>query len=146
MPTLTVNKQARFDYGIVETFDAGIELKGFEVKSVKNERVQLTGSYVILRGNELWLVNADISPYQTKNTPTDYDQKRSRRLLFTRKEIKYLAGKMKEERLTLVPIEMYTKGTLIKIKIGLARSRKRFDKRELIKKRETERELRRAIK
>ncbi|MBI5732460.1 SsrA-binding protein SmpB [Candidatus Jorgensenbacteria bacterium] len=144
MPTVTVNKRARFDYEIIETFEAGMELKGFEVKSVKNGRVQLTGSYAVPQNNELWLLNADISPYQTKNTTPEYNQRRSRRLLLNRKEIKYLIGKIKEQGLTIIPIEMYTKGSFVKIKIGLARSRKKTDKRELIKKREVERELRRV--
>lgn len=146
MPVITTNKRARFDYEILETYEAGIELRGFEVKSIKTGRVNLAGSYVIIRDNQARLLNADIPAYQPKNTPVDYDPKRSRRLLLNKSEIKNLIGRVQEKGLTLVPLRVYTKGRQqrIKIEIGLAKSRKSYDKRELIKKREVKKEIRRV--
>ncbi len=140
---ITTNKRAYFDYQILETLEAGIELKGFEVKSIKTGRINLAGSYVIIRDNQAWLLNTDIPPYQPKNTPEDYDSKRTRRLLLQKSEIKNLVGRIQEKGLTLMPLKVYTKHHKIKIEIGLARSRKKRDKRELIKKRDIEKELRR---
>lgn len=144
MSIITENKRAYFDYNILEKYEAGIELKGFEVKAIKSGRINLAGAYVIIRNNEAWLLNADIPPYQPKNTPADYDSKRSRRLLLKKSEISNLIGKTQEKGLTLVPLKVYTKGRQqrIKIEIGLAKSRKKYDKRELIKKREWERKSR----
>jgi SsrA-binding protein len=143
---IAANKRAYFDYQILETYEAGIELLGFEVKSVKTGRINLGGSYVIIRGGQTWLLNADIPPYQPKNIPKDYDSKRTRRLLLKKSEIKNLIGRT-QEGLTLVPLKVYTKGKTgkIKIEIGLAKSRKKADKRELIKKREAEREMKKII-
>lgn len=142
MKILSENRQAKFDYAILETFEAGVELKGFEVKSVKAGRINLGGSYVIIRDEQAWLINADVAPYQPKNMPPDYDSKQNRRLLLTRKEIKYLSGKLQQKGLTMVPLEVYTKRRLVKLKLGLGKSRKKADKREVIKKREIEREMR----
>jgi SsrA-binding protein len=136
------NKKAHFDYQILQVFEAGLELKGFEVKAIKTGRINLAGSYALLKNNQLWLLNADIPPYQPKNTPADYDTKRTRRLLLKKEEIKNLLGQIKQKNLTLVPLRVYAKNGRIKIEIGLAKSRKKFDKRELIKKREIEREIR----
>ena len=141
MPIITTNKRAYFDYEILETFEAGIELFGFEVKSIKNGLINLSGSYAIIRGGEVWLINTDIPAYQPKNAPPDYDSKRSRRLLLRKKEIEALIGKTVEKGLTLVPLKVYTKERKIKIEIGLGKNRKKADKRELIKKREAEREI-----
>ncbi len=143
---ITTNKRACFDYEILETYEAGIELRGFEVKSIKTGRINLAGSYVIIRDNQAQLLNADIPAYQPKNMPVDYDPKRSRRLLLKKSEIKNLIGRVQEKGLTLVPLRVYTKGRQqrIKIEIGLAKSRKRYDKRELIKKREVGKEMRRV--
>ncbi len=143
MPDLAENKRARFDYEILETYEAGLELFGFEVKAIRTGRLNLSGSYVIIRGNEAHLINADLPPYQPINTPEGYDSKRSRRLLLNGKEIKELMGRVKESGLTILPLNAYTKGTLIKIKIGLGKPKKKSDKRETIKKRETDREMRR---
>jgi len=139
---ITTNKRAYFDYNILEAYEAGIELKGFEVKSIKTGRINLAGSYAIIRDNQAWLINADIPPYQPKNAPEDYDSKRTRRLLLKKSEIKNLIGRVAEKGLTLMPLRVYTKNRKIKIEIGLGKSRKKKDKRELIKKRETIREMR----
>ena len=132
---ITTNKRAYFDYNILEAYEAGIELKGFEVKSIKTGRINLAGAYAIIRDNQAWLINADIPPYQPKNAPEDYDSKRTRRLLLKKSEIKNLIGRVAEKGLTLMPLRVYTKNRKIKIEIGLGKSRKKKDKRELIKKR-----------
>ncbi|OGE82873.1 MAG: SsrA-binding protein [Candidatus Colwellbacteria bacterium RIFCSPLOWO2_01_FULL_48_10] len=156
MPELAFNKRVHFDYEILEKFEAGIELQGFEVKAIRAGRLNLGGSYAVIRpysakatkgtGNEAWLINADLPPYQAMNTPEGYDSKRNRRLLLKKDEIREIIGRIKESKLTIVPISAYTKGALIKLSIGLARPKKKADKRESIKKRETEREMRRFIK
>ncbi|MEK9154643.1 MAG: SsrA-binding protein SmpB [Patescibacteria group bacterium] len=146
MPMITTNKRAYFDYNILETFEAGLELKGFEAKSIKNGRINLAGSYAIIRQNEAWLINADIPAYQPKNAPIDYDSKRNRKLLLRKSEIKNLIGKVAEKGLTLVPLKIYTKNRLIKIDIGLGKSRKKTDKRELIKKRDIEAKIREKLR
>ena len=138
------NKRAYFDYEILDKFEAGIQLKGFEVKAIKSGRLNLAGSHVIVRDNGAQLLNADIPPYQPMNTPDGYDSKRTRRLLLNKDEIKSLVGKAHEAGLTLVPLRVYSKRDLIKVEIGLAKSRKAKDKRELLKKRATLREIRDA--
>lgn len=143
---ISTNKRAYFDYQILQTFEAGIELKGFEVKAIKSGWINLAGSYVIIKNSQLWLLNADIPPYQPKNTPADYEPKRTRRLLLKKSEIKNLIGQVKQKGLTLIPLKVYTKNHRIKIEIGLAKSRKKFDKRELIKKRTIEADMRRYLR
>jgi len=139
---LTFNKRANFDYEIEEKFEAGIELKGYEVKAVKNGHMQIAGSYAVIRHNEAWLLNSHIPPYQPKNTPKDYDPARSRRLLLTKKETDYLSGKLHEKGLTLLPLEVYTKRGLVKLKLGLGKPLKKADKREVIKKRDAAKNIR----
>ncbi|MEK7568292.1 MAG: SsrA-binding protein SmpB [Patescibacteria group bacterium] len=141
MATIAENRKARYDYNILETIDAGIELKGFEVKAVKNGRINLAGSYAVIRGGEAWLLNADIPAYQPANAPPDYDPQRTRRLLLKKSEIKSLVGRLHEKGLTLAPLKVYIKNRKIKMEIGLAKSRKKADKRELIRQRETKREI-----
>ncbi len=142
---ISTNKRAYFDYEILETYEAGIELRGYEVKSIKTGRINLAGSYVVIKNNQAWLLNSDIPAYQPKNTPDDYNSKRTRRLLLQKSEIKNLVGRVQEKGLTLLPLKVYTKGKSgkIKIEIGLGKSRKKADKRELIKKREVERDIKR---
>lgn len=145
MKEFTNNRGARHDFDIIETYEAGIELLGFEVKAIKSGRASIAGSRVIIRGGEAWLINADIPPYQAKNTPKTYDQKRTRRLLLRRKEISHLSSKSEEKGLTLVPLVLYSKKSNIKVSIGLGRHRKKADKRELIKKREVRRAIARVL-
>jgi len=145
MTVLTVNQKARFDYEILETYEAGIALFGFEVKSVQNGGANLAGSFVTIRGGEAWLLNAAIAPYQSRNTPAGYDPVRSRRLLLHKSELNELIGKTAQKGLTLVPLRVYTKGPRIKLEFALARRRKKYDKREMIKKRDIERETGRNL-
>ncbi|PIU47090.1 SsrA-binding protein [bacterium (Candidatus Gribaldobacteria) CG07_land_8_20_14_0_80_33_18] len=137
-----INKKAYFNYEILETFQAGIVLIGQEVKSIKNGRISLAGSYIILKEEEFFLIGANVPPYQPKNAPRDYDPKRFRKLLLKKSEIKYLIGKSRQMGLTLIPLKVYTKQQKIKLEFGLAKGKKKADKREKIKKREIEREIR----
>ncbi len=146
MKTFALNKRAKFDYEILETFEAGLVLKGHEVKSIKTGHISLKGSYVTIKDGEAYLLNALISPYQPKNTPEDYEPTRSRKLLLHKKELKYLLGKGKMKGLTLVPIRVYNKKGKIKLEFGIGRGKRKIDKRELIKKREDKRKIERAIK
>lgn len=146
MKTIAINKKARFDYQIIETFEAGIELKGYEVKAVKSGRINLVASFVTVKDNQAWLLNTNIPPYQPANTPENYDSSRTRRLLLSSKELSYLVGRIQEKGLTIVPIKVYTRGGLIKLEIGLGRSKRQVDKREIIKKRDIERETGRRFK
>jgi len=146
MATYAENRKARFDYETLEKYEAGIELVGAEVKSVRSGQMSLEGSFVIVRGGEAFLINANIPPYQVKNAPKDYDPLRNRTLLLTKKELSELAAGESNKSLTIVPLSVYNKGKKIKIDIALVRGKKKFDKRETIKKRETDRELRREAK
>ncbi len=143
---ISTNKRAYFDYKILEAYEAGVELRGFEVKAIKTGHINLAGSYAIIKDNQLWLLNADIPAYQPKNTPAGYDQRRTRRLLLKSSEIKNLMGRVQEKGLTLVPLKVYTKNRRIKIEIGLAKSKKEYDKRETIKKREAQRQIRQKLR
>lgn len=144
--TFLENKKAFFDYQILEKFSAGLELKGFEVKSLKNKRGALAGSRVLIRAGEAFVVGFEIPPYQPKNTPKDYDLQRTRRLLLKKKEINYLFGKSREKGLTLIPIRIYTKNDLVKLEFGIAKGLKKYDKREKIKERESKKKIEREMK
>lgn len=146
MNALSENRRARFDYEILETYEAGVELRGFEVKSAKAGRMQLVGSHAIIKGGEIWLLNSQIPPYQPKNTPKDYDPSRTRRLLLKKDEIKSLEGKLHQKSISLIPLKMYTKNNLVKMELGLARPKKKGDKRESLKKRAMDMEVRRELK
>src|SRR3989344_4745039 len=146
MSNYAENRKARFNYEILEKYEAGIELLGVEVKSVRGGQMSLEGAFAIVRGGEIYLINANIPPYQAKNTPKDYDPLRNRKLLLQKKEIAELAGNEKNKSLTIVPISVYNKGRKIKVEVALVKGKKKFDKRETIKKRDTDREIRREIK
>lgn len=146
MAVLLENRKAKFDYEILETFEAGLVLAGWEVKSLRNKRGSLVGGHIIIRGNEVYAVGIDIPPYQPNNMPTNFEEQRTLKLLLSKKEIKYLTGKLSQKGLTVVPLKVYTKGRKIKIEIGLAKGKKKFDKREKIKERETKRDIARAMK
>jgi SsrA-binding protein len=145
MKIISENRRARFDYEILETYEAGIELNGQEVKSIKTGRMNMGASYAIIRGGEAWLLNTEIPAYQPKNAPADYESSRTRRLLLRTSQIKELTGRLHEKGLSLIPTKTYLKKNLIKIELGLAKNRKKIDKRELIKKREVDREISRNL-
>jgi SsrA-binding protein len=146
MPSYAENRKARFNYEILEKYETGIELLGTEVKSVRGGQMSLEGAFIIIRGGEAFLINANIPSYQPKNAPADYDPLRNRKLLLTKKEIAKLAGSEKNKSLTIVPISVYNKNRKIKVEIALVKGKKKFDKRETIKKRDTDREIRREFK
>ena len=145
MASYAENRKAHFNYEILEKYEAGIELLGVEVKSVRGGRMSLEGAFIIVRGGEVYLINANIPAYQPANAPKDYDPLRNRRLLLTKKEISKLVGSEKRN-LTIVPISVYNKNRKIKVEIALVKGKKKRDKRETIKKRETDREIRREYK
>ena len=139
------NSKAEFDYEIIETIEAGLELKGPEVKSIRTGRISMKGSYVKIIDNQAWWVGATISPYQPANMPDGYDAKRSIRLLFSKKQIATLMGTSQAHGLTLIPLKLYSKKNRIKLLVGIARGKKKYDKRETIKKRDIERARQRGI-
>jgi SsrA-binding protein len=145
MNVLTQNKKAYFDYQILEKFEAGVVLIGQEVKSMKNGKASLKGAYVVPKDNELYLIGCHVPAYQPKNA-VDYDPERSRKLLLTKKEICLLIEKTKEKGLTLIPLRVYTKKSLVKVEIGVAKGKRKFDKRQLIKKRDIDARLRASLK
>lgn len=140
---LAKNKKAFFDYEILETLEAGIVLSGSEVKSVKTGHIQLKGSYISIRGAEVWLIKAHISPYKQG---LRFEPEAERKLLLKKIEIKNLVGKLNTAGITLIPTEIYLKKNLIKVAVSVARGKKQYDKREVKKKRELERSLRREYK
>lgn len=143
---LADSKKARYDYEILETLEAGIELLGMEVKSIKTHGAKLEGAYVTIRGGEAYMMQMSVPAYQPSNTPPDYDPLRIRRLLLTKKEIRKLADIEAGKGLTIVPLKVYNKGKKVKVSLGIARGKKQFDKRESIKKRETDRHIQRTLK
>jgi SsrA-binding protein len=134
------NKRAYHDYIITETLEAGINLLGSEVKAVRLGHVDLTGSFVRIRGSEAYLVNAKIFPYKYAR-PESYDERRTRKLLLHKREIFALKSKTEATNLTLVPVSMYTTHNLIKTALGIAKPKRQADKRQALKKKDLEREL-----
>ncbi|MEK7115331.1 MAG: SsrA-binding protein SmpB [Patescibacteria group bacterium] len=143
---LIENKKAGLKYEILEKFEAGIELLGTEVKSLKTHHGSILGAHIIIRGGEAYLVGANIPPYQPANTAKEYDPTRNRKLLLTKKEISGLAGQESKRGLTIVPISMYNKGRKIKISLAVGRGKKKYDKRETLKRRSDMREMERTLK
>lgn len=147
MANLAINKKAGFDYEFLEKFEAGIILSGQEVKSIRQGQASLLGSFVVLnRNNEAFLTNAQIPPYKAAGRLPDYDSRRSRKLLLKKKELSYLAVKLNQQGLTLIPISLYTKDRKIKLEFALAKGKKKSDKREVLKAREAKRDIGRALK
>lgn len=142
----TDNRKAFFNFEILETLEAGIELLGFEVKAIKNGRASLDGAYIIVRGREAFLMKSHITPFQQNNTPKEYDPLRNRKLILHKEEIKKLADIESEKGKSIIPLALYNNKNRIKVEIGIARGKKKFDKRESIKKRETDREIQREFK
>ena len=140
------NRQARFRYEILETYEAGIELKGTEVKSIRQGKANLQDGYALIRNGEAWLLNVHISPYQKATDFFNHDPRRTRRLLLHKKEIRKLIGKVEQEGLTLVPLKMYFKRGFVKITIALGKGKKLHDKRESLKERQDKRDMARAMK
>ena len=145
MPVLATNKRANFDYKLLETLEAGLVLYGYEVKAIKDGHVGLKGSYISFRylnnKPELYLIGAHISKYSHAGNLLDYNPLRERKILLKNKEIQHLLDKKQENGLTLVPVKIYTKHSLIKLEIALAEGKKKYDKRADIKKKDLDREI-----
>jgi SsrA-binding protein len=139
------NRRARFDYEILDTLEAGIELRGPEVKSLRAGKASLNEAYAVLRAGEAFLVNAHINPYEQAGRE-NADPRRERRLLLHKREILRLQGQVAERGRTLVPLALYFRSGRAKVELALARGKKRFDKRETIQRREQEREVARALR
>ncbi|NEP18596.1 MAG: SsrA-binding protein SmpB [Leptolyngbya sp. SIO4C1] len=140
------NRQARFLYEILETYEAGIELKGTEVKSIREGRVNLRDGYAQVKNGQAWLQNVHISPHRMTNQVYNHDPRRSRRLLLHKEEIRRLIGKVEQKGLTLVPLKLYLKRGFVKVSLGLGRGKKLHDKREDLKRKQEKREIDRALK
>jgi SsrA-binding protein len=142
----TDNRKAFFNFEILDTLEAGIELLGFEVKSVKGGQASLDGAYIIVRGGEAFLVKCHIPPFQSGNSPKDFDPLRNRKLILHKAEIKKMADIESGKGKSIIPLALYNNKNRIKVEIAIARGKKKFDKRESIKKRETDREMHRELK
>lgn len=140
------NRQARYLYEILETYEAGIQLTGTEVKSIRQGKVSLQDGYALIRSGEVWLINVNISPYTGSGAYFNHEPRRNRKLLLHRQEIRKLIGKVEQQGLTLIPLKMYLKRGLIKVSIGLGKGKKLHDKREDIKRRQDQRDMQRAMK
>ncbi|MBL7141482.1 SsrA-binding protein SmpB [Patescibacteria group bacterium] len=148
MTPITTHKKAYYDYEVLRTFEAGIVLSGPEVKSIKTGRINLSGGYVNIDTKGVpWLINVHIDPYPpAAQVQKDYNPTQNRKLLLHKKEIVSLIGKLKIRGLSLVPLKVYTKRGIIKIEIGLARGKKKWDKREAIKRKEVKKRINQALR
>jgi len=140
------NKKAHFNYEILETVEAGLVLFGYEVKAIRLGRGKLEGGHVVIRGKEAFLVGISISHYQEANAPKSYDPERTRKLLLSKKELAHLEERGEQAGLTLVPLKLYNNGRNIKLEVAVARGKKKQDKRESIKARDTKRDIDRILK
>lgn len=144
--TLLQNKKAHLRFTILESFQAGLELFGGEVKALRAKNGSLEGARVVVRGSEAYLVGMTIPPYQVANTPEDYDPERTRRLLLKKDEIAELLEAESKKGLTVVPLELYNAGRYLKLRVAIVRGKKKEDKREDLKKKDAEREIARVLK
>jgi len=143
--TVSTNRRARHEYHILENFECGLVLHGYEVKSIRQGRVNIQDAYGIVRGDEAYVENMHITPY-SHGDPRVIDPLRTRKMLLRRKEIDYLIGKTRERGLALIPLRLYLKGPRVKLEIGLARGKKLYDKREDIAARDAKRGIERAMR
>ncbi len=146
MSTLIENKKARLRFETLETYQAGLELFGHEVKSLRQKLGSLEGARVVVRGGEAFLVGMTIPPYQQANTPKEYDPERARRLLLSRKEIAEMLDAESKKGLTVVPFEVYNNGRYVKVRVNIVRGKGKADRREDIKRLEAKKEAERALR
>ena len=142
---IATNRKAKFEYFLLERYEAGIALKGSEIKSIRAGQISITEAYVQVNGSNAWLVNANISPYDPASRE-NHDPKRNRRLLLNKREIKEIGEGIQKKGLTVIPVEVYLKGGLAKLNIALAKGKKLYDKRNSIAEREIQREIKRISK
>lgn len=144
---LAINKQALFNYEILDKWEAGLVLRGPEVRSAKNKRIDFKGSYVSFKNNDLWLIGMHIAPYSpAKAVQKDYEPKKQRKLLLHKKELNQIKGKLTQKGLTIVPIKLYTTRGLIKVEIAVVKGKKQADKKAKIKQRDIDRDTERTLK
>lgn len=151
MATLAVNKKAGFDHEFLETYDAGLVLFGHEVKSIRSGQANLKGSYISFKIDkkgqpEAYLINAHIPRYKFSGENDNYQPERERKVLLKKKELSYLFSKKQEKGLTVIPLKLYTKGSFIKLELAVARGKKKYDKREDLKKKDQERQIKTLLK
>jgi len=144
-PAIAQNRKARHDYDILETVEAGMVLKGTEIKSIRNGRISLQDGFAGFRGDELWLYNVHIASFKEGNQ-FNHDPRRTRKLLLKRKELDRLIGLVQQSGHTLVPLKVYIKNGVAKVLLGLGKGKKQYDKRETLKRKDQEREIERALK
>jgi len=145
MKIFSENKKALFDYEVLEKFEAGLVLFGQEVKSIKTGHINLSSSYVTFNREEPFLVGVKVPPYQPNNAGADYNEERQRKLLLNKKEIGYLMGKSAQKGFSLIPLKIYENNGRIKLEFGLAKGKRKYDKKEKIKKRDIDREVNREL-
>ena len=145
MADFATNPRARHDYEILETLEAGLVLTGYEVKSIKKGQASIKGAYVRVHNGQLWLIGASIPPYQPGNIPADYAERADRKLLVSRRELAALVGLQQAHGVTLIPLRLYAKRGRVKLEIGVARGKKKYDKREAIKKKDVARSRMRGM-
>ena len=145
MKIYSENKKASYDYAILEKFEAGLVLFGQEVKSIRTGHINLSGCYVTLNKGDPCLTGVKIPPYQPNNAGSDYNEERQKKLLLSKKEIDYLIGKTKQKGFSLIPLKIYDNNGRIKLEFGLAKGKKKYDKKEKIKKRDVDREVNREL-
>lgn len=141
---LITNKKASLSYTIGEKMTAGVELFGFEVKSLRSGLGSLEGSYIIVRGGEAFLIGGYIPPFQKANSPKDYNDRRNRKLLLKKEEIKKI-GSLEKQKISFIPLSFFTSGTKIKLEFAIATGKQKKDKRQSIKKRDVERDIKRKL-
>lgn len=146
MTTYIQNKKARFDFEILDTFEAGLVLNGFEVKGIRAKRGKLEGAHVIVRGGEAYLVGSSITPLQPLNVPKSYDPERPRKLLLSKKELALIENKTETAGLTAIAVRLYNNNRKVKLELAIARGKKKQDKRESIKARDVKRDIDRTLK
>jgi SsrA-binding protein len=146
MTTCLSHKKAHFDYEILKTYEAGIVLSGHEVKSIRANRGKLEGGFVIIRGSEAFVVGVNINPYQAQNQLKKYDAERARKLLLSKKELLEIEKDTETAGLTAIPLKLYNSGRHIKLEIAVVKGKKKHDKRESIKARDTKRDIERILK
>ena len=146
MANLVEHKKAHFNFEILDTYEGGIELLGSEVKSIRASHATLESAHAQVRGGEIFIVGMQVQSYQSEKVIQNYDPLRTRKVLLHKKEIKEIESRLQTKGLTVIPLAVYTAGRRLKIKIAIVRGKKLFDKRETIKKRDVDRELRRTLK
>jgi len=146
MSTYLTNKKASFNFELLHEYEAGLVLTGIEAKSIRNGRGKLDGGYIIIRGGEAFLVGISIPAYQPANTPKKYDPERPRKLLLNKKELAAIERDTEQGRLTAIPLKLYNKNRKIKLLLAVVRGKRKHDKRETLKARDSKREIERTLK